>query len=197
MATITNTAIANIALKELGAAKITSFTDGSKNQGLVVDFWDFAKEYALSYYPWTFSIKRQANLATLATAPAWGWKYAYAYPSDCLRILVLGKGGVETDMAWAHEAAADGSQIIVTDIAAPIDVKYIYNVTNTQVFSPQFVIALAKTLKWMLAIPITGKIERQIQAEKELQEYFARGMSVNGQEGTPVQYGSSILEDVR
>lgn len=197
MATITNTAIANIALTELGATRITSFTDGSKNQGRVTSVWDFAKEYALAAYPWTFAIKRQANVPELATVPEWGWAHAYAYPGDCLRILTLGKGGVESDAPWAHESALDGSQIIVTDLAAPIDIKYIYNVTNTQVFSPAFVIALAKALKWMLARPITGKAEVQAQAAQELQEYFARGISTAGAEGTPTEYGSSDLESVR
>lgn len=197
MATITNTAIANMALLELGGARISNFTDGSKNQGLVTAIWDFAKEYALAAYPWSFAIKRQAGVPELATAPAWGWSHAYAYPPDCLRVLLVGKGGVETDEPWAHESAADGSQIIVTDITAPIDLKYIYNVTNTQVFSPAFVIALVKALKWTLAKPITGKSEVQVMAKKELDEYFARGISTNGQEGTPVQYGSSDLEACR
>ena len=197
MATITQTAIANMALAELGANRITSFTDGSKNQGLVVSVYDFAKEHALAAHPWNFAVKRQAAQAALAVAPAWGWDFAYALPADCLRVLIIGKNGIETDEPWQREAAQDGSQIIVTNLEAPIDLKYIYNVTNTQTFSPTFVIAFVKTLKWLLARPLTGKAEIQLQAAQELKEFFAKGMSTDGQEGSPEPYGSYELEDVR
>lgn len=197
MATITQTAIANMALAELGAQRIVSFTDGSKNQGLVVSVYDFAKEHALCAHPWNFAIKRKASQAALSTPPEWGWDFAFAVPSDCLRILILGKDGVETDEPWQHESAQDGSQIIVTNLEAPVDIKYIYNVTNTQTFSPMFVIAFVKTLKWLLARPLTGKAEIQVQCANELREFFSKGMSTDGQEGTPEPYGSSELEDVR
>jgi hypothetical protein len=197
MATISNTAIANIALAELGAARIVSLTDGSKNSGLVTGFFEFAKEQALILHPWNFATRRLADVAELTQGPEWGWDHAYAYPPDCLRILVIGKGGVEMDADWAHESAVDGSQIIVTNIDPPIDLAYIYNVTNAQIFSPSFVIAFAKVLKAMLAQPITGKTELRLAAEKEVKEYFAKGISTDGQEGTPIPYGSYELEDVR
>lgn len=197
MATISSTAIANIALAELGSARIVSLTDGSKNAGLVTGFFEFAKEYTLILHPWNFATKRLKNVAELTTKPEWGWDFAYAYPPDALRILAIGKGGVEYDTDWAHEAAQDGSQIIVTNINSPIDLVYIYNVTNTQLYSPSFVFAFSKVLKAMLAQPVTGKTELRLAAEKEMREYFQRGISTDGQEGTPIPYGSHELEDVR
>ena len=58
-------------------------------------------------------------------------------------------------------------------------------------------IAFVKTLKWLLARPLTGKAEIQLQAAQELKEFFAKGMSTDGQEGSPEPYGSYELEDVR
>jgi hypothetical protein len=196
--TITPVTIANIALAELGAKRILNFEDGSKNAGLVSTFYDVAVEYTLTLHPWNFAIKRAKNLAARGTAPEWGWGYAYTYPTNALRVLAIGKDGREIDSAWEVELdPLTEERIIVTNVQAPLDVKYIGRITNSQLFSPPFVIALSKALKWMLALPITGKKDRKDESAQELENLLKRATSNDGQEGTPVDYGPRDLEVVR
>lgn len=191
--------IANMALQELGAARIVNFTDGSANAGRVSAVWDLALETALTLHPWNFAIKRRADVAERASAPAWGFDYAYTYPSDCLHILSIGQDGVELpDVPFQTEIDADTEErIIVTDLKSPIDIKYIYRATDPQRFSPPFVLALVKVLKSMLARPVTGKADVKAEADKEMKEVSQAAKSSDGKEGTPLSYTPLDLEVVR
>jgi hypothetical protein len=53
----------------------------------------------LREHPWNFAKARQI-LAQLSTAPAFKWEYAYAMPTDCLKLRkVVGSDGV-TEVDW-------------------------------------------------------------------------------------------------
>ncbi len=198
MASVTPVIIANIALAELGTARITNLNDGSKNAGLVSTFYDTALEYALVMHPWNFAIKRLSQVAERATPPEWGFSHAYTFPTNGLKILSLGKDGREVDTKWQSEAdSITDERIIVTNLPAPIDMKFICKVTNTQMFSAAFVITFSKVLKWFLAKPITGRKETKDEAHGEMLESLKASMSNDGQEGTPQDYTPHDLEDVR
>lgn len=195
--TISDTIIANVALAELGASRITNTGDGSKNAGLVGTFLPLAKLWAYSNHDWNFATKRQSALAERTPAPVWGWEFYYAVPSDSVRIISIGKGGFDIDDDWQVEAAENGDLVICTNVSAPIDVKYIYDVTDPQKYSPSFVEYLTRVLKWKLAKPVTGKEDIKAAAKVDMDEYLKRAMNNDGAEGTPVQYGDTQLEDVR
>ena len=195
---ITKTAIANLTLGELGAALITNIeTDTGQVAGKVRLFWDFALDWALTLHPWNFAVTRKADVAA-TTAPAWGYDYAYAFPTGALRILGIGQGGVAVDTPWAVELDNSTEQrIIVTDLDAPIDIKFIKRVLNTELYSPMFCVALSKTLKIFLARPLTGKLEIKAEAENELRSFMQAAQSSDGLDGTPDYYAPTDLEDVR
>lgn len=198
MASITETSISNIALAELGAKRIVSFTDGSKNGSMLGDIFPIAVEYTLELHPWNFAIKRAKNQPEYGTKPQWGWDHAYIVPSDCIRVLAIGKDGVEIDAPFQVESdAATENKIIVTNVDAPIDIKYIRTISNPQVFSPAFVVALVKVIKWFIARPLTGRKEMKDEAREELETFMRKGMSTDGQVGTSEEYTDHELEVVR
>lgn len=195
---ITKTAIVNMTLGELGAALITNIeTDTSKTSGIVRLFWDFALDWALALHPWNFAVTRVANVAE-TTAPAWKYQHAYPFPTNCLRVMGLGQGGTELDVPWEVELDNTSEQrVIVTDLDAPVDIKFIKRVLNTELYSPTFCVALSKTLKIFLARPLTGKPEIKVEAENELRMFLQAAQTTDGLEGTPQFYAPTDLEDVR
>lgn len=200
MASITPVTIANMALSEVGAKTVSSLfpSDGTPSASIILTYYDLALEQTLVSHKWNFSIKRVASQAARATAPAWGYTYAYTYPTNALRVLAIGKNGYTVTDPWEAEVAQENDdRIIVTDLAPPIDIMYIYRVTNSQVFSPQFVLAFSKLLKSYIARQITGKTEAKQEAIAEFREAIAMARSIDGQEGSTPDYTPGDLEEVR
>lgn len=200
MAAITPVTIANMALSEVGAKQVSSLfpSDGTPSAEMILTYYDLALEQTLVKHKWNFAIKRAANLAARATPPAWGYKYAYTYPTNCLRVLAIGKQGRAVNDAWEAEVADENDdRIIVTNLQPPIDIQYIYRVSNSQVFSPNFVLAFSKLLKAYIARQITGKTEAKQEAMAEFKDALAMSRSIDGMEGTTQDYTPSDLEEVR
>ncbi len=82
--------IANLALSELGASRIASFTDNTVSAQEVFARFELVAEMVMSMGAWP-SVKRRANLAQLDETPDFGFSYVYQLPTNpkCLRILQL------------------------------------------------------------------------------------------------------------
>lgn len=122
MAAITPVGIANMALSEVGATLVSSLfpSDGTPSAKIILTYYDLALEQALVSHKWNFAIKRVASQAARATAPAWGYKYAYTYPTNALRVISIGKDGYTVNDAWEAEVAQENDdRIIVTDLQPP------------------------------------------------------------------------------
>lgn len=78
--------IANMALQEIGArGTISSLDEDSPNAIKVNIAWNFTFPAVLSERDWKFA-KTRVQLAQNANSPAGGYLYAYALPSDFLRL---------------------------------------------------------------------------------------------------------------
>jgi hypothetical protein len=192
MATISDVKICNIALRELHANTIASLTEESLEAETCNLYYNLARNFVLSSAPWNFAIVRSDTLAELSTAPKWGYDNAFAYPTDCLRILELN----DVDAVWRVELNDSGTRIIVTD-ESDIKLRYIKEITDPQQFSPSFVFALAKYLKHVLAVPMTGQSEKAQIALQEYQAFLGTAKTDSGQESSPVLFHSTALADPR
>ena len=80
------TEIANRALSKLGQPRVSNIdTTDTKPARIIRDMYDSVRDALLQSYPWNFAVKR-VTLAPDATAPAWGWTFAYTPPADFLSI---------------------------------------------------------------------------------------------------------------
>lgn len=177
--------ICNRALDAIGAPTITALTEGTRQAGICNRYFPQLRDDVLAAHPWNFAIKR-AVLPALETAPAWGFDYAYQIPTDCLRVVeVEGEDAIVPPSAWQVESGS-----IVTDMTAPLYIRYISRVTETGLFAPLFVSALAARIAAEIAQPLTGSSDIRGRMQKEFADQMRRARSADGQEGTPLMLGA-------
>lgn len=157
--------ICNMALSHIGSeARVSSITppDGSVEAGYCATFYDLARTELLEPGSWAFSLSR-ATLAQV-TNPSTAWAYAYAKPSDCLRVLrILRPNTAVTvftqDQADPHiddrtsaQFDIEGETILTNEPDAVV--VYVRDVTDTARFSASFTSAFSYLLSSYLAGPI-------------------------------------------
>ncbi|MEI6083986.1 MAG: hypothetical protein WCS70_06760 [Verrucomicrobiota bacterium] len=145
----TKTDICNLALTRIGATPIADFTEDSTEADYCRRLYDPARKAALRAFPWNFAVTT-ADLAAVTALP--GFTGAFTLPSDCVRALAP----VSTD----YVPFEIRGKTLLAD-AETVTLKYLQNVTDTAVFDDQFVEALSFRLAVDLAIPLTGKADRQ------------------------------------
>ena len=154
--------ICNLAVSRLGdEASISSIDppEGSPQADSCAQFWPIARDAALEAFPWSFATRR-VTLAEVATESS-AWAYAYALPSNCLRVLAVqdfesgSDAGIDSSSAvqqpFAVESLSSGSMAILTD-QAQAAARYVVRVTDSTKYSPMFVDAVA----WLLASHLAG-----------------------------------------
>jgi len=108
--------IINGALSKLGEQPILAITDPSPAGRLANRTYADIRDAMLREYPWNFAVKR-ASLAAEVDVPLWEFALSYVLPPDCLRLIAVNNPG---DLEWRNEGGR-----IVTDIAAPLEIKYV------------------------------------------------------------------------
>lgn len=138
--------ICNRALTKIGDERILALTDDSKAARLMNSMFTATRDAELRRNRWNFAMKR-ASLAALATSPEWGYTYQYPLPSDFLHLVQVGeiycRSYTRSKGVWQVETGPDGQLCILTDLSAPLRIRYVYRATNAGHFDPLFVEALA------------------------------------------------------
>lgn len=124
--------ICNRALQKLGESGITSLTDDSKRARACNRAYVPLRDAALRKHPWSFSITR-AQLAANSVAPVHGPANRFLQPSDCLRLLPPDPDRKANDLDWRIE----GRHIITND-AAPLDIRYVVRITDPNTMDTLF-----------------------------------------------------------
>ena len=79
------TGIANLALSNLGEARIQSLTENSARARACSARIDGVLETVLRMAVWNSALERK--LLTQIDAPLFGWNYTYQLPSDCIKVV--------------------------------------------------------------------------------------------------------------
>ena len=175
--------IANAALRKFGQAPITAFSEKSKAARVANERFADLRDELLFQHPWNFARKRD-SLAASATAPAWGFTTAYPLPTDYIRMYEV-NGEDEGTGKWKVE---DGS--IVTDLSAPLEILYVYQVTDANRMSAGFREAFASVLAADWAEDLTGDDNVATRMDRKARLAVAQARSNDGQEGIPDQFES-------
>jgi len=103
----------NSALNLLGASTISALTDDSKNARLCNQRYDSVRNRVFRSHAWNCLHKR-VELAQNSTAPVIEYTYAYALPSDCLRVLKVHNGTTDS-IASAIDYKLEGRNIVTDE----------------------------------------------------------------------------------
>lgn len=141
--------IANRALSRVGATRIVSLTENSVNARAVNAIFNTVRDAELRKHYWNFAIKR-ARLAADAEAPAFGPANSFTLPSDFLKLMPPDKDQHYNTLDWQVEGKK-----ILTDVVAPLDIRYIYRVTDPNEMDSLFREAFAMRLAEQLCEPLT------------------------------------------
>lgn len=132
--------ICNRALQKIGAKRIASLTEDSRNARSMNTAFEPVRDALLREHTWSCATKRQA-LPALAAAPAFTFARAFELPSDFLRMLPPDPSVNYNDLDWTIE----GRQILSND-SAPLNIRYIFKLTDPNQMDASFREALSARL---------------------------------------------------
>jgi hypothetical protein len=133
--------IVNRALIKLGEQPILLLTDNVKQARTMAALFDDTRDAEIRAHRWKFAMRR-TRLSALAQAPDWGYQLQYELPADFLGLVQVNEMYLRTGMKQRAPWAVEGRRLL-TDLAAPLAVRYVARVTDASLFDPLFVDALA------------------------------------------------------
>ena len=167
-------AVCNMALGLIGAEMIASITaPGTEAERKCALYLDQAIEETLRLYPWNCAIKRCA-LALLATAPAWGYAYAFALPSDYIRGLWADYQDINFKIVSGTLHCDDSS----------FNLEYISRIGVDAMDAALLAAVIAKLAEY-LAFAITNSGSMAESMVKRFEMALVKASIADSQEGTP------------
>jgi hypothetical protein len=157
------TDIANRALQKIGATRIMSMDDTGKNAGECRACYEILRDAELRRHPWSFAMVR-AGLPALDVTPSWGFDNAFGTPTDLLRLVEIDGASFWDATNYRSDSRPpfrieDGQ--ILTDLGAPLNIRYLKRETDSTRFDPCFVEVLACRMAAELAEPITSSLPKK------------------------------------
>ena len=150
MASVVN--ICNSALNLIGASTISALTEDTKNARLCNQRYEPVRNRVFRGHNWNCLIKR-VELARNSTAPVMEFNYAYALPSDFLRVMKIHNG--TTDSIAADLPYKVEGKNIVTD-QTTVYLVYVALDTDPNNYDAYLREAISHQLAADLAYPITN-----------------------------------------
>jgi hypothetical protein len=183
--------VCNQALVKVGAERITSLADGTKQADTLAAIFDIKRDAELSAHPWTFAIKRVLLPASVTAPIGADWAYAYPMPSDYLSMVEVGGSYVFYDASSGTDPDVGGPLFgieggaVLTSAASPLFIRYVYRVTNSGLFPALFVEALACRLAAELCEALTQSTSKREAAWAEYKQAIRQAKRVNAIEIPP------------
>ncbi|MFN3856538.1 MAG: hypothetical protein ACK4RV_02230 [Caulobacter sp.] len=182
------TVVGNSALFKLGKQGVASFDDPSEAARWLKSRFAPVRDLLLRAAPWTFAMRR-ARLSADTSPPEWGYDRAFPLPDECLRLIEVGGSYVAfgtTDYETEPRAAfsVEGRRLL-TNLPAPLDVRYVARETNTALWDPLFDEALACRLAADLAEKFTQSGSKKKDALDEFQVVMREAARANAIERAP------------
>lgn len=175
--------IVNVALRALGANRITSLSDGTKNANVADDIYTFVRDQVLRSATWGFATSRQ-QLSRLSDAPAFGFDYQYALPSDWLRTVSVHDSDDGMGTVVYKEETYESQRVLLANSDA-IYLRYIARITDPALFTSDFTIAFAIELAKRMAVSIPNSNTIKADLENEVKAIILGAKSTDSAGSTP------------
>jgi hypothetical protein len=194
----------NTALLCIGGKLIQNLDEASVEAQACKLFLGQARQELLTGHPWNCAT-RWKPLPLIAEAgkegnPNWPYRYAFALPADCLRVLRLetglpaGSPATECKPALPYLLAGLSDNEISPQVSTSERVAlfcnefqpllcYIADLDNPGLWPPKLMAALIDLLATRLALPVAEAAERAQLFEKKYQQDLAAAMLIDAREG--------------
>jgi hypothetical protein len=160
----------NSALNLLGASTISALTDDSKNARLCNQRYEPVRNRVFRSHAWNCLHKR-VQLAQNSTAPVVEYSYAYALPSDCLRVLKVHNGTTDS-IASDIDYKLEGRNIVTNE--GTVYIIYIAIDTDPNNYDTYLQESIAHQLAADLAYAVTNNAtladKYMVRADERLRE---------------------------
>ncbi|MCB9996615.1 MAG: hypothetical protein H6869_09285 [Rhodospirillales bacterium] len=186
---LSDIALCSRALIRIGAAPITSFSDGTAESEIAGALFSPVRDALLSAYSWSFATG-QVALSELEDAPLADYENAFQLPNDFLRALSAGAGGRGRGLNFriARDAVHTNSdEVLLTYIFRP----------EEEAFPPYFDAALIARLAAEFTIPVTENTSRAEAMFRLAEIEFERARQIDAQQDTPGRLEDFSLINVR
>lgn len=156
--------IANLALQKLGEESILTLNDDLTRALEIKLAFASVRDAELNRRRWRFSFTR-VSLPALVSTPDSDYGYQYQLPGDFIRLIEGGDIRTVVDMSDFRgsptlDYSIEGRKIL-TDVGAPLAIRYIASITDTTLFTPAFDYAFASRLAYETCERITGSTKKQ------------------------------------
>lgn len=175
-----NVEIANRALGELAGNKITDLEEDSPEARKVNRVFVQVRDALLRKHRWSFAVQR-ASLPAEVSVPVWGFARSYPYPSNCLRLIEV-NGSPQFKV---ERSPAGGGRAIITDQAAPLQIRYVARIEDPNEFDPLFSELFAARLAQELCYDITGSNARDDKLASWAKDALSEAKRLNAIELPP------------
>lgn len=193
------TSILNAALTRVGAPAGNIDFQGTQALQVADAAYQRCLDYCLSLYPWAFA-SRYKLLARATSAPAFGWKYSYPLPGDCVRVLDVrghNEEGQVPALAWGYPGPK--YEIVERNIYTDSESCAVRYISNDQQLRMDELFADA--LAWRIAFEISQYLPQgAANAQNYLQLFeqaLDRAKSENDaqDDSVRVQWNSKVLAE--
>ena len=126
-------------------------------------------------------------LNSSATAPKWGYSYAYPKPAEMLRLISVKEN--------EYPFKIEGDNIVTN--STTLSILYIERVTDTAKYDALLIQAIALRLATEIAQDITGKTQLKEALMRKYREVMSEARSADAAEGTPQKIESDLWLESR
>jgi len=153
----TDLSICSDALILLGAAPISSFTEGTDSAQACDSLYPDLRDSLISRYEWTWST-RKIQLSRLSTNPINEWKYSYQLPGD----MISGVMAVFETNSTFQKPLRYGWEIYQDKLYTNLETVYIdYQTSVAESAMPEYFVRLLRTaLACELAMVVTDQASK-------------------------------------
>lgn len=183
---VSEVGICNRALIMIHADTITALSDEGVEGVACNILYPQVRDEVLRAHFWNFAVA-QVQLQQDTETPLFDFSYQYTLPADYIRIFRL-----ENDR---QRYKVKGRKIHTN--ASSVKIEYIKKETDTTLYDPLFVAAVATRLASILAYPIAGSESRSATLLEEYRDILKEAKRRDGQEGTPEDLSADLWVDSR
>ena len=173
--------ICNRAIESVNVDPIDSLDDDTKQARLCKRLFPQLRDAMARNCAPSFA-RTRAVLPALAAPPPFGFPTAFQLPADCLRVLPLHDSWRGL---WSAYGECDGDytiegKTVLTNAAAPLHIRYVRQVLDSQLFDPLFTDALVASLGVNLVMPLKNDrtLLQTLETILDNRTMLARGIDV-------------------